>query len=78
MSMLRNNMADANLQGLQGLPPPDHKFWKTQPVLALDEETDENGPIEPNKPMEELRQDPYRLPAAYEWVLVDIYSEVIP
>ncbi|ELU43842.1 N-myristoyl transferase [Rhizoctonia solani AG-1 IA] len=32
----------------------------------------EDGPIEPSKPREEVRQDPYPLPSGYEWSTVDI------
>ncbi|KAF8610698.1 N-myristoyl transferase [Ceratobasidium sp. AG-I] len=32
----------------------------------------EDGPIEPSKPREEVRQEPYPLPSGYEWSTVDI------
>ena len=32
------------------------------------------GPIVPNKPNEELRQDPYTMPAGFEWSNVDILN----
>ncbi|CAE7059276.1 unnamed protein product [Rhizoctonia solani] len=51
----------------------EHKFWRTQPVPQLDDEPPtEDGPIEPSKPREEVRQDPYPLPSGYEWSTVDI------
>ncbi|KAH7340202.1 N-myristoyl transferase [Rhizoctonia solani] len=51
----------------------EHKFWRTQPVPQLgDEPPTEDGPIEPSKPKEEIRQDPYPLPSGYEWSTVDI------
>ncbi|QRV86720.1 glycylpeptide N-tetradecanoyltransferase [Ceratobasidium sp. AG-Ba] len=51
----------------------EHKFWKTQPVPQIgDERPTEDGPIEPSKPREEIRQDPYPLPSGYEWATVDI------
>jgi glycylpeptide N-tetradecanoyltransferase len=30
------------------------------------------GPIEPNKPPSEIRQDPYTMPSGFEWSLVDV------
>ena len=30
------------------------------------------GPIEPNKPAEEIRQEPYTMPAGFEWSDLDI------
>ncbi|KEP52126.1 glycylpeptide N-tetradecanoyltransferase [Rhizoctonia solani 123E] len=51
----------------------EHKFWRTQPVPQLDDEAStEEGAIEPKKPREEIRQDPYPLPSGYEWSTVDI------
>ena len=37
---------------------------------------EDEGPIEPNKPKEELRQDPYTMPAGFVWADLDISSEV--
>ncbi|KAI0320750.1 N-myristoyl transferase [Amylostereum chailletii] len=51
----------------------DHKFWATQPVPHYDDApTEEDGPIEPSKPREEVRQEPYPLPKDFEWVTMDI------
>ncbi|KAJ7452691.1 Myristoyl-CoA:protein N-myristoyltransferase, N-terminal domain-containing protein [Mycena galericulata] len=50
-----------------------HKFWGTQPVPQLGEGPPlEDGYIEPSKPREEVRQDPYSLPSGFEWTTVDI------
>ncbi|CCO26015.1 glycylpeptide N-tetradecanoyltransferase [Rhizoctonia solani AG-1 IB] len=55
----------------------EHKFWRTQPVPQLgDAPPAEDGPIEPSKPREEVRQDPYPLPSGYEWSTVDIEDPV--
>ena len=53
------------------------KFWDTQPVPKSIKEvtSDNNGPVEPNKPIEELRQDPYNLPDGFSWDEVDVVSE---
>lgn len=56
-------------------PPPktDYKFWKTQPVMQLGEQTpSEASVIHENMPPERVRQDAYPLPADFQWVQVDI------
>lgn len=51
----------------------DHKFWSTQPVPQLgDEVPAEDGPIEPSRPGEEVRQEPYPLPKEFQWSIVDL------
>ncbi|KAI8929503.1 acyl-CoA N-acyltransferase [Entophlyctis helioformis] len=50
----------------------DYKFWSTQPVPRTDEEISQDGPIEPNKAPEEIRQEPYPLPKDFEWVTMDL------
>ncbi|KAH9952126.1 N-myristoyl transferase [Amylocystis lapponica] len=51
----------------------DHKFWGTQPVPQLGEAPPEDdGYIEPSKPPEEVRQEPYPLPKDFEWTTVDM------
>ncbi|TFK55084.1 N-myristoyl transferase [Heliocybe sulcata] len=51
----------------------DHKFWGTQPVPQLgDEAPTEDGAIEPSKPREEVRQEPYPLPKDFQWSVIDL------
>jgi glycylpeptide N-tetradecanoyltransferase len=51
----------------------DHKFWATQPVPHYDDVAPaEEGYIEPSKPREEVRQDPFPLPKDFEWSVLDI------
>lgn len=54
----------------------DHKFWKTQPVMKPNDAPvvapTQEGSIEPSVPPEQVRQDPYPLPADFEWVTVDV------
>jgi glycylpeptide N-tetradecanoyltransferase len=54
----------------------EHKFWHSQPMQRLDENapTQENCAIE-NKTLDDVRKKPLRLPAAFEWVSVDITNE---
>ncbi|KAF8643899.1 hypothetical protein AX16_008915 [Volvariella volvacea WC 439] len=50
-----------------------HKFWATQPVPQPGEgPPEDDGYIEPSKPVEEVRQTPYALPKEFEWSLMDI------
>lgn len=50
-----------------------YKFWATQPVPQPGEgPSPEDGYIEPSKPREEVRQEPYPLPKDFEWTTLDI------
>ncbi|KAI0752837.1 N-myristoyl transferase [Daedaleopsis nitida] len=52
-----------------------HKFWGTQPVPQLgegDAPPEADGYIEPSKPREEVRQEPYPLPKEFTWSTIDI------
>uniref|UniRef100_A0A182QCW1 Glycylpeptide N-tetradecanoyltransferase n=1 Tax=Anopheles farauti TaxID=69004 RepID=A0A182QCW1_9DIPT len=44
-----------------------YKFWSTQPVPRMDEKIDANEPIESDKPVSEIRQEPYALPDGFTW-----------
>ncbi|CAH9091575.1 unnamed protein product [Cuscuta europaea] len=55
-----------------------HKFWETQPVGQFKDLADtslNDGPIEPPTPLSEVKQEPYNLPAQYEWITCDMDSE---
>ncbi|SPO25817.1 probable Glycylpeptide N-tetradecanoyltransferase [Ustilago trichophora] len=58
----------------------DHKFWKTQPVMKPTDApvvaAKEEGSIEASVPPEQVRQEPYPLPADFEWVMVDVDNQV--
>uniref|UniRef100_A0A7S2RFI4 Glycylpeptide N-tetradecanoyltransferase n=2 Tax=Mucochytrium quahogii TaxID=96639 RepID=A0A7S2RFI4_9STRA len=61
----------------------DHKFWSTQPVPQLSSEAsgkiDEEvviGPLDDTKTVDQVRQEPYGLPASYEWCVIDVKNEV--
>ncbi|KAJ3348000.1 glycylpeptide N-tetradecanoyltransferase, partial [Kappamyces sp. JEL0680] len=55
--------------------PAGHRFWNTQPVPKTGEIINEDGPIEADKPLDEIRKEPYTLPADFEWFLVDLTDE---
>ncbi|KAK2706258.1 hypothetical protein QYM36_016337 [Artemia franciscana] len=44
-----------------------YQFWNTQPVPKFHEEIDTYGPIEPDKPISEVRAEPYSLPDGFSW-----------
>ncbi|KAF8485618.1 N-myristoyl transferase [Gautieria morchelliformis] len=55
----------------------EHKFWGTQPVPQLGEGPPlDDGYIEPSKPREEVRQDPYPLPKDFQWCVVDLNDPI--
>lgn len=57
-----------------------HKFWETQPVGQFKDLGDTSlpeGPIEQPAPLSEVKQEPYNLPAPYEWVTCDMDSEEV-
>jgi glycylpeptide N-tetradecanoyltransferase len=52
-----------------------HKFWETQPVGQFKDLGDSSlpeGPIEQPTPLSEVKQEPYNLPAQYEWSTCDM------
>jgi glycylpeptide N-tetradecanoyltransferase len=73
-------LAQENPMGI-GTSTVKHEFWDTQPVPPMNDETTlsktkiKAGPIDPEKTVDEIRADPYDLPAAFEWVTCDINDE---
>lgn len=52
----------------------EHKFWKTQPVIQTvpSSSAESEGPIDPPRTLDEVRQEPLPLPSGYEWSSIDI------
>lgn len=50
----------------------DYKFWKTQPVPALDEVVDNEGPIDTTKTPADIPEDPLPLLPEFEWLTIDV------
>eukprot|EP00546_Thalassionema_frauenfeldii_P003836 CAMPEP_0178919218 /NCGR_PEP_ID=MMETSP0786-20121207/14310_1 /TAXON_ID=186022 /ORGANISM="Thalassionema frauenfeldii, Strain CCMP 1798" /LENGTH=386 /DNA_ID=CAMNT_0020593115 /DNA_START=179 /DNA_END=1339 /DNA_ORIENTATION=- len=50
-----------------------HPFWDTQPMAAGG--ATKEGPIEANKPQDELRQTPYTMPPGFEWANLKVDDE---
>ncbi|ESP01558.1 hypothetical protein LOTGIDRAFT_139565 [Lottia gigantea] len=53
------------------------QFWRTQPVPKLDEEVVGNDHIEPDKPVTEVRDEPFTLPTGFKWNTLDIQDPVV-
>lgn len=53
------------------------KFWSTQPVPKFDEKIEKNEAIEADKPVAEIRQDPYALPDGFKWETLDLNNESV-
>eukprot|EP00898_Chlorokybus_atmophyticus_P003037 jgi/Chlat1/3734/Chrsp259S03877 len=59
--------------GSAAMGPRRHLFWETQPVAQFGPPRDgggaaaEEGPIDRERTVDEVRQDPYPLPEAFEW-----------
>ncbi|CAM9692752.1 unnamed protein product [Choristocarpus tenellus] len=51
-----------------------HKFWDTQPMKKVWEEVQQPGEIE-TKTAADVREDPYNMPAGFEWCHVDVMDE---
>ncbi|KAJ1654170.1 glycylpeptide N-tetradecanoyltransferase [Dispira simplex] len=74
---LREAQIQALLQRLslvdsESQPPKEHKFWKTQPVPQVGEAVDTEGPIKPDVPVDQVRQEPLPLPEGFEWTELDL------
>ena len=46
-------------------------------VLLIDEDVRSHGAIEQDKPVEELRHEPYSLPVGFEWDSLDIDNPLV-
>ena len=78
---MKVNESDQNDGG--GSSKKAAKFSKSGSTAAADEvagalgdgNTMQHCPIVPNKPREELRQEPYNMPKGFEWSAIDILDE---
>lgn len=71
VSMLRRDMAAGGSGGDAARDSEAFKFWKTQPVPAIDEDVERHGPIDDAKTVADVRQEPYALPGGFEWSTID-------
>lgn len=52
-----------------------HAFWDTQPMPHGGRTDSLEGPITPNKPASEIRQEPFSMPTGFEWSDLDVQNE---
>lgn len=55
----------------------NYKFWSTQPVPKMDEKIIVNEPIEADKKVTDIRQDPYSLPDGFKWDTINIDEPLV-
>ena len=56
----------------------EHKFWNTQPVPGLKDTFEgEGGPMDLNTDTALVKQDPYNMPAGFEWCSLDVKDPVV-
>ncbi|GAA55704.1 glycylpeptide N-tetradecanoyltransferase [Clonorchis sinensis] len=53
----------------------DYQFWRTQPVPDLNEDISENCCIEPDKPHEAIRKEPYSVPGGFSWCEISLNDD---
>ncbi|GBM58624.1 Glycylpeptide N-tetradecanoyltransferase 1 [Araneus ventricosus] len=55
------------------------EFWDTQPVPKIGDEISPtaNEPIEPDKPIDEIRKEPLSLPQGFQWDTLDIDDPMV-
>lgn len=53
------------------------RFWRTQPVtpFGIKVTRGNNGPIEENKHIEQLKQEPYKLPDGFSWDEINVLRD---
>jgi len=55
----------------------EHKFWNLQPVPKMGEQVNDEGPIDDEKNVDEIRKEPYNLPEGFEWCETPIDEEKV-
>ena len=75
-SVQRLSLQERSSTSTSTLTKSQHRFWNTQPVPRYDEvlDVEHNAAIEANKPLEQIRQQPYVLPEGFQWSYIDVDS----
>ncbi|GAX14312.1 glycylpeptide N-tetradecanoyltransferase [Fistulifera solaris] len=71
----QQNISAQPISTQQGDSSPQHAFWDSQPMPHGSRDEHQEGPIQPNKPTEEIRQEPYAMPAGFEWSNVNVEDD---
>ncbi|CAF1531526.1 unnamed protein product, partial [Rotaria sp. Silwood1] len=78
--VLGEQIADINVDDIaldfdeEAASKQEWKFWRTQPVtpFGIKVSKGKNGPIEENKHIEQLKQEPYELPDGFSWSGINV------
>ncbi|CAL8463739.1 g3273 [Coccomyxa elongata] len=79
---LQEQLVKLQLRSQQGETKKTYAFWETQPVAQFKEDGNtlqilEEGPIDAPKTTADVRQEPYNLPAGFEWSTCDVNDKKI-
>nr|CAG4644753.1 EOG090X055U [Leptodora kindtii] len=77
MEMLALTQLQAPVKTTEDAMEKQYKFWSTQPVPRIDEVISVNEAIEPDKPLSEIRPEPYSLPADFVWDTLELENPQI-
>ncbi|CAF1206782.1 unnamed protein product [Adineta steineri] len=80
MKSIGDQIADINVNDIavdsdeEAASEQGWEFWRTQPVtpFGIKVAKGENGPIEKNKHIEQLKQEPYELPDEFSWSEINV------
>jgi glycylpeptide N-tetradecanoyltransferase len=57
--------------------PKEYQFWSTQPVPGLNEVITSNEEINPDPQIDQVRADPYSLPAGFKWDTLNLEDPLV-
>ncbi|KAK9917820.1 hypothetical protein WJX75_008609 [Coccomyxa subellipsoidea] len=77
---LQEQLLNTHLRAQHDETKKTYAFWETQPVAQFTEDTStsqtlQEGPIDAPKTIADVRQEPYNLPAGFEWSTCDVNDE---
>nr|CAG4636970.1 EOG090X055U [Ceriodaphnia reticulata]SVE72905.1 EOG090X055U [Ceriodaphnia reticulata] len=67
MELLSLTHAQGAVKTTEDAMAKQYEFWSTQPVPKINEDISANEPIEQDKPLSEIRPEPYTLPQGFVW-----------
>ncbi|BDA48372.1 Glycylpeptide N-tetradecanoyltransferase 1 [Coccomyxa sp. Obi] len=79
---LQEQLVQLQMRSQQDETKKTYAFWETQPVAQFTEDAStsqslEEGPIDAPKTTADVRQEPYNLPAGFEWSTCDVNDKKI-
>jgi len=67
MELLSLTQPQGSVKTTEDAMTKQYEFWNTQPVPKIGEQISVNEPIEKDKPLSEIRPEPYSLPPGFVW-----------